>query len=277
MYLEDVGGGVGERGQRTAADEHLRLDRQLLVPHLDRRQLDPHPATNHPSISMKLCTKSMAMAMIDRNARVDTTYMSMRSRRRRRNRSLSSWNTRSRSARPRLPAASFWMSTSSILPPSSFAGAAPPAPAPPPSCWRSAVRMTPRRMRSQVGSFSSAAHRRFSSSSSCPCCDAARPNGSSASACRNDCEIDDPQLMLRRPLADGAAIAASAVAAADAILDSLLSSISRAQLNQLARLLELRQHWKLAREIFSCGLYRDKQRDTATCRISWLAGQAISR
>lgn len=40
-----------------------------------------------------------------------------------------------------------------------------------------------------------------------------------------------PQLMLRRPLADGAAIAASAVAAADAILDSLLSSISRAQLN----------------------------------------------
>lgn len=49
MYLEDVGGGVGERGQRTAADEHLRLDRQLLVPHLDRRQLDPHPATNHRS------------------------------------------------------------------------------------------------------------------------------------------------------------------------------------------------------------------------------------
>lgn len=49
MYLEDVGGSVGERGQRTAADEHLRLDRQLLVPHLDRRQLDPHPATNHQS------------------------------------------------------------------------------------------------------------------------------------------------------------------------------------------------------------------------------------
>uniref|UniRef100_A0A0E0CJL0 Uncharacterized protein n=1 Tax=Oryza meridionalis TaxID=40149 RepID=A0A0E0CJL0_9ORYZ len=57
-----------------------------------------------------------------------------------------------------------------------------------------------------VGSFSSASHRRSSSSSSWPLIDCARRNGSSASTCRNDCEMAEPQLGLR-PLADATSAA----------------------------------------------------------------------
>jgi hypothetical protein len=70
IYLEDVGGGVGERGQRTAADEHLRLDRQLLVPHLDRRQLDPHHVDAVPEAAEEALAVVLEHAVEERAAEV---------------------------------------------------------------------------------------------------------------------------------------------------------------------------------------------------------------
>lgn len=44
VYLEDVDGGVEQRRQGALADVHVRLDRQVLVPHLDLRKVDANPA-----------------------------------------------------------------------------------------------------------------------------------------------------------------------------------------------------------------------------------------
>lgn len=45
-YLEHIGVCVEDGGQAPAADIRLRLDVQVLIPHFDLGQLNPHP-THH--------------------------------------------------------------------------------------------------------------------------------------------------------------------------------------------------------------------------------------
>jgi hypothetical protein len=51
-YLEDVDGGVEQRRQRALADVDVRLDGQVLVPHLDLGELDPDPAHNKAAVNI---------------------------------------------------------------------------------------------------------------------------------------------------------------------------------------------------------------------------------
>ena len=44
-YLDDIDGGVEQRGHGARADVHVRLRRQVLVAHLDLGELDAHPAS----------------------------------------------------------------------------------------------------------------------------------------------------------------------------------------------------------------------------------------
>jgi hypothetical protein len=60
-YLDDVDGGVEQRGQRARAHIHVRLHRQVLVPNLDLRKLDAHPATMHACIR-QLITRTQLVA-----------------------------------------------------------------------------------------------------------------------------------------------------------------------------------------------------------------------